>query len=856
MKQVTIGLLAHVDAGKTTLSESLLYQTGQLRNLGRVDHQNSFLDYNALERKKGITIFSKQANFEWNQVQFHLLDTPGHVDFSAEMERVLRVLDMAILVINGSEGVQAHTFTIWKLLALYHVPTLIFVNKMDIAHLSREEILTQLQCKIHANCLDFSIDDEALQEQMALCHDSLLEKYTQEKLTFYDIQKAFYNRYFFPCYFGSALKQTSLVDLLDELSLLAKDLDKNPEFGAKVFKISYVEGIRLTHVKITSGELKVKSWLRDEKVDEIRYYSGTKYQLLDKAQVGDVVALKGLKHILAGEGLGIEENGMTQILQPYMNYCLILPKDCDFSQIHTYLKQLEEEEPLYHFSYSSNIKEIELQLMGEIQIEVLKNLIEDRFHVPVEFDHGRIHYKETIAQPVEGVGHFEPLRHYAEVHLKMEPLPLGSGLVFASEVSEDELARNWQRLVLTHLHEKEHKGVLTGSPITDMKITLIAGKAHLKHTEGGDFREATYRAIRQGLKQAQSILLEPIFDYRMEIPTSYLSKAIYDIEQMQGTFEEPLIQDDRCVLVGLAPVSQMRDYPQKLIHETKGQGKLVCVFKQYAPVQNPESIIESFHYESEMDLDNPTGSIFCQQGAGFYVPWYEVAQYMHIKKQIKPIVSEMPATKQKRYEIDEQELQRIFERSMPAKKRVQSRKKELDVAKVEIKKTIQPMCMLVDGYNMIYSWEELAHLAKSDLNAARDKLIDWLCDYQGYKNMTLILVFDAYKVKDNAGKVNFNGAIHIVYTKTAQTADAYIEKATHELASHFQIVVATSDSLEQLIVIGQGARRMSARELFLDMEYTKKENRCEMERKQSKVNAQVLADLRNIELDEKNENFD
>ena len=854
MKKMTIGLLAHVDAGKTTLSESLLYQSGNLRNFGRVDHQNSFLDYDALERKRGITIFSKQAIFEWQDVRFTLLDTPGHVDFSSEMERVLQVLDMAILVGSGVGGVQAHTLTIWKLLHHYQIPVFIFVNKMDIAYRSKEEIMTELHQKLSDHCIDFTLEESLRDEQIAMCQDELLEAYMNEQLTLTMVQKAIEERKVIPCFFGSALKQFHVKEFLNLLASVSFDKSYPEQFGAKVFKITHTDGVRLTHVKIMGGKLAVKSVLQNEKIDEIRFYSGLKYKMSDCAEAGDICALKGLTHVLAGEGLGFCADEKTPVLQPYMNYRMILPEGCDVLKMLDHCSKLADEDPQLHVSYDSSSQQIHLQLMGEIQIEVLKNIFLDRFHEKVDFDTGVIHYMETIEDCVEGVGHFEPLRHYAEVHLRLEPLPRGSGLVFESECSEDELARNWQRLILTHLFEKEHKGVLIGAPITDMKITLIAGRAHLKHTEGGDFREATYRAVRHGLKKAHSVLLEPIFEYRMEIPVSYMSKAIFDIENMNGTYEAPMIEDDLCIIHGTAPVKGMQNYQQSLIHATKGVGRVMCTFKEYAPVKNQDTIIEQFHYNSEADLDNPTGSVFCAQGAGFYVPWQEVENYMHIKRMIKEEPIETINRPQRiKNEIDEKELQRIFERSMPQKKRTVTRKKKETEEKVEIRNTIKPQCLLVDGYNMIYSWPILEELAKEDLNAARDKLIDMMCDYQGYRNCLLILVFDAYKVAENTGKVNYNGAIHVVFTKTAQTADAYIEKATHELANKYNITVATSDGLEQLIVTGQGARRMSARELWIDLNYLKDSSKQEMTRWQSKIGNRLLEDLREMDIEEEKE---
>lgn len=843
MKKAIIGTLAHVDAGKTTLSESMLYLSGSIRTSGRVDHGNTLLDFDQQERKRGITIFATEAMFDWKDTHISLLDTPGHIDFSSEMERTLQVLDYAIVVINSLDGVQVHTKTIWNLLKHYQIPIFVFINKMDISHYTQTEIMNDLKNNLDEKCIDFS--SSLHYESIALCDDELLDLYLNDNnISSEDISYHISQRHLFPCFFGSALKQTGVKAFLDGIDQYIITKEYPRDFGARVYKVSRENNQRLTHLKITGGILNVKDkLLDDEKVDQLRQYSGQKYQMIDSVEAGDICVIKGFKNVQVGDGLGFERAHTLPMLEPYMNYQLILPKDCDRFEMLKNIKQLAEEDPQLHIHYDEKTETIYIQLMGEIQIEILKNIMKDRFNVDVDFSQGQILYKETIENTVEGVGHFEPLRHYAEVHLLLEVGVQGSGLQFESQCSEDILDKNYQRLIMTHLQEKEHLGVLTGAPITDMKITLIAGKAHLKHTEGGDFREATYRAIRQGLKSARSLLLEPYYQYQLDIPSQYMSKAIYDIESMNGDYALPNEIGDRVLIKGSAPVSKMQNYQLEVISYTKGDGHLYCTLKGYQPCLNQEDIITSMHYDSESDIDNPTGSIFCAHGAGFYVKWDKVKDYMHMRLIYKP---KGPILYQNNDYKDE-DLDSIFERTYgPVKQRLSEHVYHPN--KEEKMTTIQPqpVCLLVDGYNVIYSWDELSELAKENLDVARSRLIDILSDYQGYKQCLLILVFDAYKVKDNVGTLSQEHNIYVVYTKEAQTADMYIERATHKLSADYQVVVATSDALEQMIVLGNGGRRISSRELLIDVEYLKKEKMSEFERKQQKSRNYLLEGIQDL----------
>lgn len=847
MKKIVLGILAHVDAGKTTLTESMLYLSKTIRHLGRVDHGDAFLDYNSQERDRGITIFSKQAIFNWNDCQITLIDTPGHVDFSTEMERTLQVLDYAILVISGIDGIQNHSETIWKLLKHYHVPTFIFINKMDSIYANKDKLLNDLKDQFDENCFDFENLDENFYETIALNNEKLLDYYLQHQtLTKEMIIDEIYQRNLFPCFFGSALKIEGIDTFLNEFTNYVKEKQYPKQFQARVFKITHdKQGNKLTHLKITGGSLKVKEQVGNEKVDQIRIYSGDKYQLVNEVYAGDICAIKGFKNFEISQGLGNESTVNTPILSPYMDYRIILPENCNQHEALEKLLLLSKEDPQLHINYNNQSKEIHVELMGEIQVEILKNIISERFNLDVEFDHGNIIYKETILEPVEGVGHFEPLRHYAEVHLLLEPGKPGSGLEFAVDCKENVLATSYQRLVLSHLKEKEHIGVLTGSLITDMKITLISGRAHLKHTEGGDFREATYRALRQGLKATKSILLEPYFKFSLEIPVEYLSRAIYDIETMNGTFKLSKEQDEMAYLTGKAPVSKMQNYQSEVISYTKGKGRITLQIDGYYPCTNQEEIISKINYDSESDLENPTGSVFCSHGAGFNVKWDEVENYMHIPYQFKPKNENKEKKIEKTtYSNEDEELENIFIRTYGPIKQHQT----TTPAKKIISNTTykyMPECLLVDGYNIIHSWPELKELAKDNLDAARTRLIDIMCNYQGYKKCILILVFDAYKVKNNLGSSYKYHNIYIVYTKEAQTADMYIERTTHELASKYNITVATSDALEQLIVLGQGGKRISSRELRLEVERLDKEKLEEYRRKQAKGYNYLLEDIKN-----------
>lgn len=892
MKKLVIGILAHVDAGKTTLSERLLYLCGVIRQIGRVDHGDTFLDNYELEKERGITIFSKQAILKTEDVEVTLLDTPGHVDFSAEMERTLQVLDYAILVINGMDGVQSHTMTLWRLLERYQIPIFLFVNKMDQNGTDHEALLADLKAHLHENCVDFGKTQENDEENtltsdqmenIAVCDETLLEKYLETgSIEKEEIAELITQRKIFPCYFGSALKEDGVEDFWNGVQKYTREPKRPAEFGAKVFKIARDEqGNRLTYMKITGGSLKAKTMISsrakgqalpgvrqqqedwEEKADQLRLYSGAKYTTITEAEAGTICAVTGLTRTYPGEGLGIESESELPVLEPVLNYQIQLPDDCDPHQMLQKLRQLEEEEPELHILWDSQLGEIHAQLMGEVQIEILKKLIWDRFHVAVEFGAGSIVYKETVAEPVEGVGHFEPLRHYAEVHLLIEPGEPGSGCQFFTACSEDVLARNWQRLILTHLEEKEHIGVLTGSPLTDVQITLLTGRAHAKHTEGGDFRQATYRAVRQGLRKAKNILLEPYYEFRIEVPAEMIGRAMADVQKMQGSFESPETDGTTAVLKGTVAVSQMRDYQKEVVAYTHGTGKLFCALKGYAPCKNQEEIVQNVAYDPESDLENPTGSVFCAHGAGFVVPWDQVEDYMHLNSGVElngldsetwyddvdyaenpgtavdnPNISRNTSGKNGKFSYsgsydEEEELQAIFERTFgPVKRdRAAFQKKTVHSSAPTVRyrqgKPRKEEYLLVDGYNIIFSWEELNELAKENIHAACDKLMDILSNYQGYRKCTLILVFDAYKVEGHMEEVLTYHNIYVVYTKEAETADQYIEKTVHRIGRQYQVTVATSDGLEQVIIMGQGAHRISAQGLKKEIEDTEKNARAE-----------------------------
>lgn len=873
-RYINIGIVAHVDAGKTTLSESMLYHAGAIRKLGRVDHKDAFLDTDQMERERGITIFSKQAVFRWKDRTITLLDTPGHVDFSAEMERVLQVLDCAVLVVSGADGVQGHTQTLWKLLKRYHIPTFLFVNKMDQEGTDGEKLLKELRKRFGENVVPFvdimtesdcpggkvylhtkeSAVEEVL-EELAVCEDDMMEEYLEEgRISLDKVQKAVADRQVFPCYFGSALHSQGVEELLDGLDLYIKDKTYPAEFGAKVYKIARDnQGNRLTYLKVTGGRLKVKDVVEglNEKINQIRIYSGEKFEAVQEVEAGRVCAVTGLENTRPGQGIGAEEESDLPVLEPVLTYQILLPDDCDVHKMLLNLKILEEEEPELHIVWEEQTSEIHVQLMGDVQIEILQRMIKERFGVLVEFGEGSIVYKETITAPVEGVGHFEPLRHYAEVHLRLEPGERGSGMQFAAECSEDILDRNWQRLVLTHLEEKEHKGVLTGSPITDMKITLTSGRAHQKHTEGGDFRQATYRAVRQGLKKADSILLEPYYEFRMELPSENVGRAMTDIQNMSGKFGTPMIEEETTVLTGSAPVSLMRGYQKEFTAYTGGRGRMAVSLKGYDICHNQEEVLAASTYDSEADLANPTGSVFCAHGAGFVVDWDEVEEYMHMEHTLESgnddemdvMEVTLPKRRHSSIELTREELDAIYVRTPDPKKnrstgpvtvRVKEKTREPGSAYQDPKwearrraKAGTEEYLLVDGYNIIFSWEELKELSERDIGAARGKLADILSNYQGFRKCTLILVYDAYKVEGNPGEVMKYHNIYIVYTKEAETADQYIEKTVRRIAKNADVTVATSDGLEQVIIMGQGAHRMSALGLKEEVELALKELRGE-----------------------------
>ena len=848
MNKLVMGILAHVDAGKTTLSEGILYTAGCLRKLGRVDHGDAFLDTETLERERGITIFSKQAVFPLGETEVTLLDTPGHVDFSAEAERVLGVLDVAILVISGSDGIQGHTETLWRLLKRYNVPVFLFINKVDLldaAHPDgegRKTLMDSLRKWFGDGCIDFAQleeDRDSFYEQAAVCGDQLLESYLEEgEIPDELLRKAIADREIFPCCFGSALKMNGVDTLLGLLERFTTVPEYGEDFGARVFKVSRdASGARLTFMKITGGGLAVKTLLSgvssgeewQEKADQLRIYSGAKYRLTDYAPAGSVIAVTGLSKTLSGDGLGFEQNAAAPVLVPVLTYRLELPEGTPVYEAFRKLSQLEEEDPQLHMVWNEQLSEIHVQLMGEVQLEILQRLIADRFGMDVTFGEGNIVYKETIANTVEGVGHFEPLRHYAEVHLLMEPGEPGSGLVFDSTVSEDDLDRNWQRLILTHLGEKEHIGVLTGSPITDMKITLVAGKAHLKHTEGGDFRQATYRAVRQGLMQAESVLLEPYYTFQLEVPSENIGRAMHDIELRSGEFDTPDMEEGMSVLTGSAPVSCMRDYQQELTAYTRGRGRLTLRVKGYQPCHNADEVIAAFGYNPEADMENSPDSVFCSHGAGVVVRWMDVPSHMHLAgleletEEQPPPEDEPPARMTGRMiysgtREEDKELEAIFTRTYGEIKRrdflPQNTVRQLDKAALLREMEDVEEFLLVDGYNIIFAWDELKEQAAVNLDAARQALVDILCNYQGYKQCGLIVVFDAYRVKGGKAKVERQNDVYIVYTEEAETADMYIEKVTYALgrdtARKRRVRVATSDNLEQTIILGHGSTRISA----------------------------------------------
>ena len=849
-RSIVLGVLAHVDSGKTTLSEAMLYRAGVIRKLGRVDHRDAFLDTDALERARGITIFSKQALLDAGQTHITLLDTPGHVDFSAEAERTLQVLDYAVLVISGPGGVQSHTETLWQLLRRYRIPTFVFVNKMDLPGPTRAELLEQLNRRLGEGFVDFGADPAARDEALALCDERLMDAWLEQgALEDGQILPAIARRHVFPCWFGSALRLDGVDPLLEGLDRFTRPAPALSAFGAAVFKVSQDEqGARLTWLRVTGGELKVKDLLSGEgpegpwaeKANQLRLYSGTKYTLAERVGPGQVCAVTGLTQCRPGQGLGAQRDSEPPALEPVLSYQVLLPEGTDAHAALDKLRRLEQEDPQLHVVWNETLGQIHLQLMGEIQLEVLRTLLAQRFGLEVSFGPGGILYKETITEPIEGVGHYEPLRHYAEVHLKLEPLPPGSGMQYAADCREEVLDKNWQRLVLTHLEEKQHLGVLTGAPLTDMKITLIAGKAHLKHTEGGDFRQATYRAVRQGLMMGKSQLLEPWYSFRLEVPAENIGRAITDIQRREGTFDPPETGLETAVLTGTAPVATLRDYPVELAGYTHGRGRISLTPVGYRPCHNAAQVIAESGYQPQHDLDNPADSVFCAHGAGFVVSWADVRSHMHVdsgwgKSQRPADAAPAPSPRRAaayRATLEEDaELMKIFERTYgPIKRdplaafRPVKKTEQPDFAAQSW--TIAPEYLLVDGYNLIFAWEELSALAKQSLDAARTRLADILCNYQGYKKCVVILVFDAYRVPGSPGAIEQYHNIHIVYTKEAETADMYIERVTHEIGKQRRVRVVTSDGAEQIIILGHGALRVSSRLFQQEVEEVEREIRA------------------------------
>lgn len=856
MKKIVVGILAHVDSGKTTLSEALLYQSGNINKLGRVDHRDSFLDTFSLERDRGITIFSKQAVLKYKDTEFTLLDTPGHVDFSAETERTLQVLDYAVLVISATDGIQSHTQTLWKLLSKYNVPCFIFINKMDLDNADKKRVITELKTKFSDGCVDFSNEDkDEFYENIALCDEALLNQYYEtETVKTDDIINCIKDRKIFPCLFGSALKLTGVNAFLDCLYNYTEMPQYGSAFAGKVYKISEDKGQRLTFLKITGGNLKVKEILQSdknknsEKINQIRIYSGEKFTAVDTVSAGTICAVTGITFTKSGDGLGIENSTGLPVLEPVLTYKLNLPADVD---VHTALEKmriLENEDPQLKVVWNERLGEINVQLMGDIQLEILQAIIRDRFGIDAQFGKGNIIFKETISDTVEGVGHFEPLRHYAEVHLLLKPLKRDSGVVFKTGCKEDLLDKNWQRLILTHLYEKTHIGVLTGSPITDMEITLVSGRAHAKHTEGGDFRQATYRAVRQGLRSANSVLLEPVYEFTLEVPTENIGRAMMDIQRMSGSFNPPETVGDSSVINGTAPVSTMYDYSRDVMQYTHGKGKLMCALKGYEPCHNTDEVIADIGYDCDADTDNPCDSVFCSHGAGYNVKWNEIKSHMHLPSALSTPKSDYVQSASKTefskckdkdnlFALDK-ELMQIFEQTYgPIKNRSANQNHFTFTQKAESKnenkkyKSSRPArydgteYLLVDGYNVIFAWDSFKELSKDNIEGARNMLINILCNYQGYKKCEVILVFDAYKVKGSSREVEKVNNINIVYTKEAETADMYIEKVSHKLAKNNKVRVVTSDALEQLIILGNGALRVSSREFLYEIQQAEEDIR-------------------------------
>lgn len=830
-KNTVLGVIAHVDAGKTTLSEAMLYLSGKLKKLGRVDHRDSFLDTHSLERQRGITIFSKQALLRLPGMGLTLLDTPGHVDFSAETERTLQVLDYALLVISGTDGVQAHTETLWRLLLRYGLPCFVFVTKMDLPGADAAAVMEDLRRRLGECCVDFTHQDEDFQERLALCGEAAMESYLEQgRLSDGDIAGLIAQRALVPCFFGSGLHLDGVEQLLDALDRYTLPQPAGEDFAAQVFKIARdPQGKRLTYLKLTGGSLHVRAPLSyrseggeelEEKITEIRLYSGMKYETAETLTVGQVAAVTGLSGTYPGQGLGAEPDAAAPVLEPVLSYRLLLPEAVDPAVLLPRLLQLQEEDPQLHIVWNSRLREISVRLMGRVQIEIFKSLVKDRCDVDVELDAGHIMYKETIAGTVEGVGHFEPLRHYAEVHLLMEPLPRGSGLVLDSVCSEDTLDRNWQRLILTHLQERQHPGVLTGSPITDMKITLAAGRAHLKHTEGGDFREATYRAVRQGLMQAKGILLEPYYAFSIEVPPEQIGRAISDVRAMNGSFDSPEDAGELLRLNGSAPVSAMNAYMEELVSYTRGRGRLSLRPEGYRPCQKQDEVVREIGYDADSDTENPSGSVFCAHGGGFFVSWDRVPEYMHLESCLKkPETPPVPAPVRRSISIDERELEAIMEREFGPIRRPQYQAAVRNEPEVSIQIRQKKEYLIVDGYNLIFAWDELKKLAEERLDLARGRLMDMLSSYCGYTKAELVLVFDGFRTPGNPGSRTEYHNIHVAFTKDGETGDAYIERIASEIGKNYAVRVVTSDNLIRLSALRSGVLRTSSREFSLEVEW-------------------------------------
>ncbi len=856
MKRLTLGLMAHVDSGKTTLAEALLYRTGEIRKLGRVDRGDAWLDTEAIEKSRGITIFAHQAQFQAGDTQFTLLDTPGHVDFSAETERIMQVLDCAVLVISGTDGVQSHTRTLWRLLGRYGIPVILFVNKMDLSDRTETALIQELQGRLSASCVQFDSSREALCENAATCSEALMNAYLEgAEITDDMLAAAVMRREIFPCCFGSARTLDGIGRLLEILDTYTAEPPHPAEFGARVFKISVdAKGSRLTYLKICGGTLHNRDELtytgadrqpHTEKVTGIRFYSGAKFVPADAAEAGAVCAVTGLTAAYAGMGLGITPDAEDAVLTPVMRYQVLLPEDIDAPAALAQLRQLEAEDPQLHVTWEAQSRSIYVQLMGAVQLEVLSQQVADRFGYAIRFDSGIVTYRETIREAVEGIGHYEPLRHYAEVHLILTPLPPGSGLQFDTRCSEDLLDRNWQRLILTHLQEKTHVGALTGSPITDMKITLASGKAHIKHTEGGDFRQATYRAVRQGLRSAESVLLEPYYSFTLELPADAVGRAMTDITQRAGSFQPPEIFGEHAVITGSAPVATMNDYAAEVLSYTKGRGSLTLSVSGYLPCHNAEEVIAQIGYDADSDLENSADSVFCAHGAGFLVGWQEVPMYMHLPAELPhrydfEEAAESPAEHVRRGpmpDASDEELMAIYERTYGRiardERKAMRRNKtaeSLDSSHVKVPDAPKTDYLLVDGYNIIFAWDSLKALAADSLDHAREQLMHLLMNYQGYKQCEVILVFDAYKCKGHGEETEQHGNITVVYTREAETADSYIERVSKKLIRGNRVRVATSDALEQLIILGNGAMRISAREFELEMRAVEAEIRQQISR--------------------------